>query len=356
MKRNFSIDVIKFVLSIAIFLHHFDLFPGGYLAVEGFFMISGFLMMNSLFRQKKEDRLLPNSTAHFVFHRYSAIFLPLFFSAISGFFINEMLTYPELAKTMPSRISGLLFEVFPVQTLGFQGTYTTGVSWYLAALFFGLAVLHPMAKKDPERFAYTVCPPIILLFYGFLCVYSKHLNLPCEWYFGFVNSGLIRGIAGLCAGCVLFVLVKDSNEKKGVSLFSRIVFSLLSLAGWYFIYYGMAEKDLVHTPHDYIVTAVLFVVLYLELSGKTVLSLLFSHRWTGVLANISRYVFLNHYAWSQYFLIQHSDIKPEKMIFWYLLCIAASSSAVALLTYLTRLAIKGIRKIKNRTGNGTLAA
>ena len=49
MKRNSSIDYLKFLFSVIIVLYHYGLwFSGGYIVVEGFFMITGFLMMGQI--------------------------------------------------------------------------------------------------------------------------------------------------------------------------------------------------------------------------------------------------------------------------------------------------------------------
>ena len=346
MNRNHSIDVIKFVFSIVILLHHFNLlFFSGYLAVEGFFMISGFLMMNSLFAQTQETILKENSSARFVFKKYSAIFLPLLFSAISGFLIYELLVITDATEPIIQRIPYLLFEIFPLQVVGFEAYYATGVSWYLSALFLGIAIIHPLAKRNPERFAYTVCPPVILLFYGFLCFKLKNLNVPCVWLLDFINSGLIRGIAGLCAGCLLFVLSKNSNKAKKITLIPRILYSVLALAVWFFFFQSITNKDLIQTTHDFITTAALFGALYLELSQKTILSLIFRHRWTSILSTVSTYVFMNHYAWAQYFLTLYPNSTWQEVLPWYLLCTAVSSCAVALLTFIVRFTAKKLKSI-----------
>ena len=85
MKRNSSIDYLKFLFSVIIVLYHYGLwFSGGYIVVEGFFMITGFLMMGSLYRQKDAVELPPDGTAKFVFRKYKAIFLPLLFPLSVG--------------------------------------------------------------------------------------------------------------------------------------------------------------------------------------------------------------------------------------------------------------------------------
>jgi len=350
MKRNHSIDVIKFVFSLVVVLYHFKfLFVSGYLVVEGFFMISGFLMMNTIYSQKKELLLEENSTARFVFKKYSALFFPLLYSAISGFLIYEKLIGLNPAQPVQEKIPYLLFEIFPLQVAGFQAFYATGVSWYLSAMFLGLALIHPFAKRNPERFAYTVCPPTVLLCYGFLCFQGSNLDLPCTWFLGYINSGLIRGIAGLCAGCLLFVLAKKSTEQNKSSLLSRFGFSLLAFAGWFFFFQSITNEKLLRTSHDYITTAVLFGVLYLELSQKTLLSLVFRHRWTGALSTISSYVFMNHYPWAQYFLNRFPNASWKKVLPWFLLCVAVSSVAVFVLTQLSELILKKLRALKSHS-------
>jgi len=116
MKRNSAIDYLKFIFSLVIFLYHYNLiFDGGYIVVEGFFMISGYLMFRSVNKRREEDEL-PDATARFVWNKYKALFFPLLFSAISGFLIYDLVVFsPTLTESL-SDIPLLLFEVFPLQS------------------------------------------------------------------------------------------------------------------------------------------------------------------------------------------------------------------------------------------------
>ena len=59
MKRKLSIEVLRIWFTICICLHHFHMysenlpFGGGYLAVDFFYMISGFYLMDNFSRQKE---------------------------------------------------------------------------------------------------------------------------------------------------------------------------------------------------------------------------------------------------------------------------------------------------------------
>ncbi len=341
MKRQSSIDVIKFFLAIVILLYHFDLyFLGGYLAVEGFFMISGYLMMRSLYKKSGEAACAPDGTARFVLHKYAAIFFPLLFSAISGFLIYECLIYDHSLELMLEKAPLLLYEIFPLQVAGFGAYYSTGVSWYLSSLFLSIALLHPFAKKDPARFSYTVCPLIILLGYGYLCAHTGKLDVPASWLIGLFNSGLIRGAAGVSAGCLLFTLTSRAQEKSAPTMPMRVLLTVLEIFGWAFIIKCMSEEKFVRTPMDYVAVAVIFGVLYIALSQRSLFSLFICHKWTAILSTCSTYMFMNHYAWNQYFKNIHPEKTLKETLPWYLLCVAASSLAVWVLTKLTEKTIR----------------
>ncbi len=348
MKRQSAIDFIKLFLACIVLLYHFGFyFEGGYLAVEGFFMISGYLMMRSLHKARRDDMCAPDGTARFVLHKYATIFLPLLFSAISGFLIYECLIYENSLELMLEKAPLLLYEIFPLQVAGFRAYYATGVSWYLAALFLATALLHPFAKKDPERFAYTVCPLIVFLGYGLLCVQTQKLDVPDSWFLGVISSGLLRGVAGVSAGCLLYALVARAKQKPSPTRLTRVLFTVLELSLWLFILLCMNEEKYVRTVIDYVALAAIFAVLYIALAERSVFSLFICRKWTGVLSTCSTYMFMNHYAWNQYFKNMHPEKTLQETLPWYLLCVAVSSLAAWVLTRLTE---RGVAYIKSRRG------
>ena len=349
MQRESSIDLIKFFLSIVIVFYHFGLVvQGGYLAVEGFFMISGYLMMRSMYRADREETLRSDATVRFVWHKYSAIFLPLLFSAIFGFLIYECLIFARAPRQILKNIPLLLFEIFPLQVAGFGGYCATGVSWYLSALFLCSALLHPFAKRDPERFSLTACPLIALLGYGLLCVQFSHLDAPCEWMLGLVCSGLVRGLAGICAGCLLYTFVARSKNRPAPSITARALFTCLEVLGWGFVLVCMIYKPYLRTSMDFVAVAALFGVLYIALSQRSLFSLVIHHKWTGVLTQISMYAFLNHYAWNQYVIRRFSEKTLVQILPWYLLGVAVFSALAWSLTHITRYSLGHITRARQR--------
>ena len=352
MVRQSSIDFIKFFLSIIILFLHFEyIFSGGYLAVEGFFMISGFLMMRSLC--KKHDPS-PESTARFVLHKYAAVFVPLLFSAISGYLIYEFLVFKDTYDVALRKIPLLFYEIVPLQVAGFDVMYATGVSWYLSAMLLAIALIHPFAKKDPLRFAYTVCPTAALLIYGFLCACCGHLSIPDTWVAGgLLNSGLLRGLAGISAGCFLYALVSRASEKKAPSMAARCAFTLLEIMGWGFLLLLMSDAQFVSTTVDYVFVPVMFGVLYIAFSQKSLFCLFINHKWTSVLSTCSTFIFMNHFSWAQYFKASYPEKSKPELLPWYILCTVVSSVVVFLLTKLTELLIGKIKAGRKKEPQGT---
>ena len=344
MRRTGSIDYIKFIFSLFILFYHFGLvFQSGYIVVEGFFMITGYLMMASLCRKNARQEENPYGTAQFVFRKYRSVLFPLLFSALIGFFVYEVLIYEHPLEFTAERVPMLLFEVLPLQMAGFEGMWTTGVSWYLSAMLLGIAILHPLVKKDPLRFGSTAAPVIALLGYGLLSHNYGHLDVPNLWILEIVNTGLIRGIAGLCGGFAIYCLANRQGVKEP-SLPIRFLYSALAGLGWYLLFRTVMQPRTERIVSDFILTGAIFLFLSLVLSGKTLLSLVPSGKLSRALATVSTFVYLNHYPWSVYLSYAYPQLTAWQRLPRYLICVTTSCLLVWGLTtlceYFLRLAKK----------------
>jgi putative flippase GtrA len=94
--------------------------------------------------------------------------------------------------------------------------------------------------------------------------------------------------------------------------------------------------------------AVIFGILYLCLSGKTVFSLLPSNAISKAFATVSTFIFLNHYAWCGFFHTKYADRELKEMLPYFLLCVAMSVVATWILTTLTNLLLKKIKEKKKQ--------
>lgn len=147
--RNGYIDIVKFLFALIITDFHFNtgLFPGGRMAVEGFFFISGYFMMQNINRNKYPEDSLGASTVRFMKGKFETL-LPYLLPAVIFAFGIDCYIYQRPLSEMLKQAPLLLFDVVPLFEAGFQGIYVVGISWYLAAMFISLAILYPFCKNS----------------------------------------------------------------------------------------------------------------------------------------------------------------------------------------------------------------
>ena len=152
MKRNGYIDIIKFLFAIVIAEFHLGsgVFLGGRLAVEGFFMISGYLMCRSIEKEASSGSGLAVSTVKFIWKKYKSLFfflLPACILAYTVISIYRETSFLDAIRRAPL----LLFDIIPLNSTGIKGEYVVGISWYLSSMFIALAILYPLAKKFKQK-------------------------------------------------------------------------------------------------------------------------------------------------------------------------------------------------------------
>lgn len=344
-KRVSAIDWIKLILAIGIMVFHYgevttmstgysgQILPGGSLAVEGFFLISGFLFMRSL--ERYETTGAYPACPKVVFRRYLLVLYWLLPAVVVDAFVVwngvEMLTFSEMLTKVPK----LLFEVVPLQMAGFSAEYVTGVSWYISAMLLCVLFFYPLARRNPRSFARELCPAVAVILYGMLYYNTHCLINPAEWMFHVVRKGLLRGVADMATGCFLYECIRAS-KKETVRVFRRIVYTIAAAgcaAGCVAIILFTKASY-----YDFIFVFLAFGFLYLSIGQKTVFALFLNHEWTKHLATVSTIVFLVHYPLARCFAAWYPPLDVWSNFTQYLLYVAASMVVV----FIAGMLFKGI--------------
>lgn len=297
--RNGYIDFIKFIFALIIVEFHLNsgLFPGGRIAVEGFFMISGYFMMVNISRNRDAQENLGISTVKFITHKYISLFPVLLPSCILGYIVYAVM-YDRTASEFVQKLPLLIFDLIPLREAGFKGVYTVGISWYISAMFLSLAILYPLCRKFRESFTLAVCPVIVLISYDFLSHSYGHLAIASMFIDGTsINAGLLRGMAGCASGCILYEACSRLSKKK-VTVTGRIVFTIAEILCFAFMLLIMHEKP--KSNYDYVLVFDIFIMLLIGISGISFSSQILKPQWTKKLASVSTLLVLNHCCWRDF--------------------------------------------------------
>lgn len=233
-----SFDILKFVCAIVIacVYHYQNDFPDvtlfanlpfvnrlsvyGYMLVELFFIISGFLFFTSYFNKIKNNNLTIDS---FLKKRYIRL---IFVSGITTFvmFILQQSYYLKNNSFWMwgnNDLVNLLFQVSGIQFwLEPNIVSLNNAVWYISVLLFCYIVFFYISKlviKKKNIFIFLI--PILVAF----LVQKYNLNIPL------MNYNVTRGLISFGVGVFLSCLINGLKGKKNISLFSFIILFILGL-------------------------------------------------------------------------------------------------------------------------------
>ncbi len=344
--RNGYIDIIKFIFAIVIVLFHLGcgIFPGGRVAVEGFFMISAFLMMIKVDHDREPQLSNGVSTVKFIWKKYLGLLPFLIPSVIMAFFCYEFMSPVPIKEIIADHIPGMFFEFLTLCTAGFDGNYVLGISWYLSAMFIALAILYPLCRKYKSKFVLCVCPVMGVLFYGFLAHFVGSIAITSEYLEGgFVNCGVIRALAGSMFGCVIYEIYKRSQKVK-VTKFARGVFGLIEIVGYSYFFLAMHYRP--RSWHDYLIVFDLFVLLTIGICGVSFFSPLLKGNWTKPFGTISTLLVLNHFCYCTYIGTLPADKFSQSEM--YLIFAGLVAGACVITYFVSKLINIIIKKLSDR--------
>ena len=92
MKSEFRKDIqgLRAIAVISIFLYHLNLLNGGFVGVDIFFVISGYVITKSILTNKKKLTF-----KDYIFKRLRRLFIPLFFLIVFTFLVINLIFIPH---------------------------------------------------------------------------------------------------------------------------------------------------------------------------------------------------------------------------------------------------------------------
>ena len=266
LKYRPELDGLRGIAVIAVVLYHFEkillnsnIFTGGFIGVDIFFVISGYLISNLIFVELKKTNNF--SFKNFYIRRAKRI-LPvlIFIIFFFGVLLNSILIPEKLSFYFKSAISSLLF----ISNLFFWKTSTV----YGAEESINISLLHTWSLSIEEQF-YIVFPFVIYISYKFfrnILIYIVVLslitsfllaNFASMYYPSFNFYSLPTRIWEILFGTVIayFETFKNLNLNKIKNIkFFQVLFFLLIL---FFIFFG---HDNIYHPSIITLIPILFSI------------------------------------------------------------------------------------------------
>ena len=234
-QHNGEIDICRYLFAVIIMINHLclDYHKGvmarGYIGVEFFFLVTGYLMACSAKRTTANSateikKNIPNLTWTFVFRKicsfYPYYIVALLIKYISVYCVISYKGKKEFILTLLKSIPTLTLTIFPWDISGL-GLSINGC-WYLSAMLIAIFILYPLLINNYQVMSKLAFPILASFLLGYLNVKYKKCFGTHNVYDGIIYSGCIRAIGEISFGVSLKALVDKINEYKYLN--SHLVF------------------------------------------------------------------------------------------------------------------------------------
>ena len=296
--RNVVVDILRIVFAFIIVLHHvWDTQEiCGYLAVDFFFIVSGYMIIRSCRKNQEEGR--ERGTINYVLHKYLS-FLPfLVVAEIFAGTVNAAINYAK-NESIPKAINAAWYNLQNISCLSMADFFNGDVTWYLSALLISTLILYPIGKRSRVYFPRYIAPALGIVLLVVILVNDHTLSAPQRIMFDFVKKGLLRAIADMSLGIFAYECARWLSKLKMNNI--GAVFCVIEI-GCYLasIIAIFATKPYkINEIGGLLIVMLMFVGLTISFSNVSL-----THEWTqksewlcghaAMLATGSLMIYLNH--------------------------------------------------------------
>lgn len=206
MERNNTIDVWRIVFTYMIVFFHFDTtFPytarlnltaGWYIAVEFFFIVSGYLLYQKAVAADKAV-----SPWEYTLHRYRQIYPRYLISLLILFGVIVWARRLNFTDSVDLLLDSY-WELLGLQGIGLDRgwNYLNPVGWYISVMFISGFILWFFLQKHREIFLNLIAPVFVMIAFSNLYRISGTKNAAVDIEGFYINYALLKGMGNMCLG------------------------------------------------------------------------------------------------------------------------------------------------------------
>lgn len=296
-KHNGIISVWKFLFALVIAFFHGSqfygdqrnpFFYGGYIAVEFFFIVSGFYFAKAVLKEEYKKETIGTDTINFMKKKLKSLFPYILIAYIIAIVFRTKYGSPlEL-----NQIANSIWNLLLLREVGFRSILLLPQLWYLTAMLASMFILYPIVKKYKENFILIISPIIIVLGLGYLSYNWLSLDHAYQIWNGFTRTGMLRGMIEINIGMVICV-INQRMKNVEYTLLGKIVITIL---GESLLLIVLVIVNYLDAPkyYDYIMLFFITIAILILVSGKTLEYEILSQKPFYYLEKLSLPIFINH--------------------------------------------------------------
>lgn len=233
--RLTSIEALRFIFMLVIAVWHFSRinpFTHGYIAVDFYFILSGFLLYGSFVRHKYDALQYTIAKLKRFYPEYFIVF-------IIGFLLKLKILLRD------SDVFAIFFnaisECLLIHSVGVFGGCVNPASWYVSVLLVGGGILYAILHWHREVALSVIFPLLVLSSYTYLLGFGGSLEQFAND--GFISQCLLRGIAAMALGIVLAAFKEGYSDFLIENHLWLDIACLLSVAITYIVLFSNRHYD-----------------------------------------------------------------------------------------------------------------
>ena len=350
--ENYFIDFLRFIFSMCILFYHSWVFSGAYgngilnhayLAVDFYFIVTGYLMINSIYNYKKKKMLILEESFDFVYRKIKKLFPSLVAAFLVGVvFVYGKSIFFDLEIWLSNK---LLPELFQLGIFGYELSVNSSW-WYISAMIFVLALIYPVATKYKEYYCKYIAPLIIVFALGIVSACKININDPNTISF-FFRNGFYKALIFIPLGNISYIIAnkfKDKKFKKNeiiiLSILEIIVYMILIL-NMHYLFMG-----------NFVFAVLLMLNISLTFSGVTFATKIFKNKIWKKFGEYGFYVFLCNISIRTYMMrvymnsgLSYRQLLPKFLI---LSCLTALFIYILVELIYKKIILNKIMALKNK--------